>query len=417
MSELWSTLPVVGSAICAAALHITRKCHGRWTADSSAGVQKLHEGQPPRVGVIPILVGAVAGVVALSMNTSGGRAGLVAAEAASLLLAVLLCALPATAMGLLEDLTKRVRARWRLLAPAVGVLLAAVLLQAVIPRVGIPWVDQWVQWAPVGLAVTMLMVVGFTHAMNLVDGLNGLASGLSVLMLAATGWVCHQLGDAALAQVCWVLALSVLGFMVLNFPRGLVFLGDGGAYFLGFALALVWVLLLVRNPEGASPWFVMAVAFHATMETIFSIVRRKLRRRPKNATAPDRLHFHSLVLRRRVRARVNAFVQKRLGSRSSKPWMANALSSVLVLASASVPVMLAVLWPGKDLWGLVACTVGVGLYLMAYSHMVRFGWSRPRGGVAPASAHASLRLRGQSSANDSMLPLPEPARVGSGPRG
>ncbi|MBL8330539.1 MAG: glycosyltransferase family 4 protein [Rubrivivax sp.] len=347
------------SVACAALLHFSHGWHSHWTSDTSKGIQKHHHGNPSRVGLIPIGVGSLAAVW-LMANSGDSEA----AKAADLLATVLICAAPAALIGLAEDITKRIRARWRLLGPMLGVCLGAILLGALLPRAGVPGLDSLLGYWPVALLATMLMIVGFTHAMNIVDGLNGLASGLAVLMLLATAAAAFVLGDTPIMMVCCALAAAVLGFMFLNFPRGLIFLGDGGAYFLGFVLALIWVVMVARHPGEISPWFIMAVAFHPTMETIFSIVRRKLRRHPRPATAPDRLHLHTLLMRRRTRP---ALAQ-------APRWVPNAGAACIVLACALVPMMMALMAPGRDAWGAAICLLGVLLYLGLFRHMVRFGW-------------------------------------------
>lgn len=138
--------------------------------------------------------------------------------------------------------------------------------------------------------------------MNIVDGLNGLASGLAMTMLAVTAAAAFRVDDSAVMVIALSLLGSIGGFYAFNFPSGRLFLGDGGAYFLGFVLVELWILLVMRNPGEVSPSFIVALAAHPTIETIFSIVRRRiLRHRPRNATAPDRLHLPTLILRRRSR--------------------------------------------------------------------------------------------------------------------
>jgi UDP-GlcNAc:undecaprenyl-phosphate/decaprenyl-phosphate GlcNAc-1-phosphate transferase len=377
-----SLLLVATVATAAAALLIvaTKHLHQRWTADFEAsGVQKQHKGSPPRVGGLALGVGALVAVVVVDQASAPGTA-----EAASLFGSLLLCSGPAVLSGLADDLFKGVRARWRLLGAAVATLLAVLVLGAVVPSVGLPALDVAVQWLPVGLALTLLLVVGFTHAMNIVDGLNGLSSGLALLMLCTTAYVAYGVGDAALAQVCLALAAVVLGFVVVNFPRGPLFLGDGGAYFLGFSMAVVWVLLLVRNPGEVSPLFCIAVAFHPTMETIFSIIRRKLRRRQRDATAPDRLHLHSLVYRRKARLALSRFPW-------AESWVANALASLMVLTMAAAPTLLAALYPARASWQLGVVVLFAVLYFISFKRLVGFGSFRVAAGAQASAASSTLQ--------------------------
>ncbi len=294
----------------------THRWHVLWTGDFAAvGVQKHHTGSPPRVGIVPIGAGVSSGVLLLFTGDLSSPASADCAQAARYLLLILVASLPVVALGLAEDITERIPARARLIAAAVSAAAAIVLLGTRVVRVDVPGLEGLVTYAPVSVLLTLLVVSGHTHAMNIVDGLNGLTGGIAVLGLSATAFVCWRLGDAVLVDVCIVLALSVAGFLVLNFPHGRVFMGDGGAYFEGFALVQVWLLLLSRHPE-VSPWYVVAVAFHPTMETVFSIYRRKLQRaRLGGVMSADRLHLHSLLYHRRALP----FARRRPGCRAGRP--------------------------------------------------------------------------------------------------
>jgi UDP-GlcNAc:undecaprenyl-phosphate/decaprenyl-phosphate GlcNAc-1-phosphate transferase len=350
-------------------IHATAPYHRRWTADpAGSGVQKQHHGSPSRVGLLPILLGVIAGLFCMAQPGSF--------DGVRLELLLLASALPAALTGLLEDVTKKIRARWRLLAPAVGTVLAMMWLDAGIPKLGVPILDTLLAYWPIVVLSTILMVVGFTQAMNIVDGLNGLSSGLAILMLCVTAWAAHLAGDAFIARSALLLAAATLGFWVINFPRGLMFLGDGGAYFLGFVLAVLWVMLLVRNPDAISVWFVLAVASHPTIETIFSIVRRRfLRARPRAATAPDRLHLHSLMFRRRTRALLTPT------QRRSWPWAMNSLASALLLVTASLPMLLAAVNPAAGSWNLAVLALSILAYLVQFHLLTQFKGPRlPRFG-------------------------------------
>ncbi len=89
---------------------------------------------------------------------------------------------------------------------------------------------------------------------------------------------------------------ATLGFFLWNYPFGYIFLGDGGAYFLGFISATMGVLLVNRHPD-VSPWFPLLLLLYPVWETIFSIYRRKfLKKSPPHM--PDAIHFHQLLYKR-----------------------------------------------------------------------------------------------------------------------
>jgi len=361
--QAWQIAGVGAASLAAAALVVaTQRWHGRWTSDfQDSGVQKHHSGNPPRIGFVPIFVGLLAALYFLAGGTT-------ATDAATygFLLNIGLASTPIVLLGLVEDVTKKVSPRLRLLGALAAGAVAMFLFDNHITRVNVPGLDQLVQWAPIALALTMLMVGGFTNAVNIVDGLNGLASGLAVLMLAATAYVASTVGDTVVLNLCAVLAMAILGFMALNFPRGLLFLGDGGAYLIGFALVQIWMLLLMRNPE-VSTWFVVAVAFHPTMETIFSMYRRRIHRGRGGAfTQADRLHLHTLVYRRRM-----------LGMLQRMPWMdkwvPNSSASLAVLAFGGLPMLAVSFAPTTTWWCVLVLLTATAAYLLWFRMLVGFG--------------------------------------------
>lgn len=385
----WWQLAGIGAASLAAAavLVVTQRWHNHWTGDfQDSGIQKHHTGSPPRVGALALAAGLVLALFMLAQAADTASRG-----AYTLLLGVCVASLPAVVLGLADDLTKRVPPRARMLGAAVAGVAAMLMFQGYVPRVNIPGLDALVTIGPVAVLLTLLMVCGFTNAMNIVDGLNGLSGNLALMMLAATGFAALWAGDLTIVTVCLVLAAAIAGFLVANFPRGLIFLGDGAAYFIGFALAQVWMLLLARNAD-ISTWFVVAVAAHPTMETVFSMYRRRIHRGRGGAfTQADRLHLHTLVYRRRTRS----LLQRHPGMRC---WVPNALASLQVAGFAALPMVAACLAPTSTAW----CASVLGAYVVGYvlwfRKLVWFGrMFRPEAPVAaealqpsaPAAANAN----------------------------
>src|SRR5450432_442468 len=128
---------------------------------------------------------------------------------------------------------------------------------------------------PFAIALTLLCVTGVANAINIIDGFNGLASMCVMMMMLGIAYVAFQTGDEFIASTALIAAGSVLGFFVWNFPAGLIFLGDGGAYFLGFFIAEVSILLVNRNAS-VSPIFPVLLCAYPIFETIFSIYRKRV---------------------------------------------------------------------------------------------------------------------------------------------
>ena len=320
------------------------RSHGHFFMDHDvSGPQKFHARPVPRIGGVSIFGGLLAAQLALLFGQPDvARSGLL----------LLACGSVAFAAGLIEDLTKRVSPGKRLLATAISALFAAWALGSLITRTDIPGLDWLVSFGGAALLLTVFAVAGIANSVNIIDGFNGLASMCVVIMLAALAYVGFQVGDPVVGALALAGIGAVLGFFVWNFPAGLIFLGDGGAYFLGFYVAEVALLLLVRNPQ-VSPLFPLLVCFYPVFETLFSIYRRKfLRAVPPSM--PDGIHLHSLIYRRVMRWAVGDKSAKALTRRNSMTspvlwmlcmlsvipavlfWHSSALIAVFLLAFALV---------------------------------------------------------------------------------
>jgi UDP-N-acetylmuramyl pentapeptide phosphotransferase/UDP-N-acetylglucosamine-1-phosphate transferase len=268
--------------VCCVVIRFQR-VHARYSFDPVAsGPQKFHATPTARVGGVALAAALVGGVVAT--NAPSGLALLV------------LAAVPAFAGGFAEDITKRVSVIARLVLTISAGAIAAVLVGATLDRVAVPGFDELLQYPVFAVAFTALAVAGVTNAFNVIDGYNGLAGGYAVLVLGALAWVAVQVGDPVVLTASLIMLGALLGFLVLNYPWGRIFLGDGGAYLLGFWLAELSVLLVVRNPD-VSPWFPLLLLAYPTVEMLFSIYRRTYLR-GESFGQPDALHFHHLIFTR-----------------------------------------------------------------------------------------------------------------------
>ena len=327
----------------------TQHWHGHLSMDSEKGVQKFHTSPTPRVGGIAIAVGVVAGYLFTGSNSQ------------ALLGPLILAGIPAFAFGLLEDVTKRVSVRTRLLATMACGVLGWAITGYSITGANVPGLDWLLGFTVFSVLFTAFAVGGIANAINIIDGFNGLAAGTVIIILTAFGLMATALDDYDLALVCLILTGAVAGFLLVNWPLGKIFLGDGGAYFIGFALAWLAILLLDRHPE-VSAWSPMLVCGFPILEVLFTIVRR--RRRHLSPGDPDRLHLHSLVKRRLVRALLP----------NAGKLVRNSMTGAIMWFAALVPAAIAVTWPTDTsmlVLGFVVCAV---LYSAVYARLTQFRW-------------------------------------------
>jgi UDP-N-acetylmuramyl pentapeptide phosphotransferase/UDP-N-acetylglucosamine-1-phosphate transferase len=280
-------------------------------------------------------------------------------------LKAVLCAAGAIAFGggLIEDFTKRVTPRQRMLLMVLAASITVWLADVRIVKADIGGLDSMLEFTAFSIGLTLLTVSGVSNAINIIDGFNGLASMCVAIMLAALGFVAHQVGDTTIFHLAMIGLGAVLGFFVLNYPLGLIFLGDGGAYFMGFWVAELSLLLVQRNPT-VSPMFPLLLCSYPIFETVFTMYRRKiLRGRPVGQ--PDATHLHSLIYRRLIRW---ALGQKDVSVMLRR----NSMTAPYLWALCSLGAVPAMIW-WHDSHVLQLCIVlFCCVYLMLYRAIVRF---------------------------------------------
>ncbi len=330
--------------------------------------QRFHFGHVPRLGGVAVLLGVAASWILGAAQSLWGDPG-------SLRLGGwvgwwLLALLPAVLGGIAEDLVQRLSVLYRLVLTACSGVLAVAVVGITLPRLGLPWLDAVLDLVPwLGLAIAVLAIAGLPHAFNLIDGYNGLAGMVALIVCLALAHVAMQVGDRALAALLVSLAAATAGFLVWNYPRGLLFAGDGGAYLWGVVIAIASLSLVQRNQD-VSPWFPMLLLIYPVWETVFSIYRKAAR--GVSPGVADALHFHQLIYRRIVRSVFHDDESRRLLMRNNRtsPWLWG--FTMLTVAPAvmfwnNTPVLMA------------GCGLFVVSYVAAYLAIVRFkvpGWLR-----------------------------------------
>lgn len=345
--------------LVAVLLVVTKHWHGHFSLDGLSGVQKNHNKPVPRIGGIAVFTGVLAAYLVAGP------------QEAEILSTLLLAGLPAFMFGLAEDLTKQVSVTARLLATMASGVAGWLITGITLDRLDVPYLDFLLSYTVMSVAFTAIAVGGVANAVNIVDGFNGLASGFVVFALVGIALIAGFEGDTNLAFACLAIAMAMLGFWVINWPWGQLFLGDGGSYFGGFALAWSSILLIERNAD-VSAFTPLLICVHPVTEVLFSIYRRCITKRsPGDA---DRLHLHTLMMRRVIRPTLARLYP-------DEPKMVERLRNPLtglLLALMTIPaVVLALLAIHNTVLAVVAC-VGFALgYVAIYARLVRFRWCSP----------------------------------------
>jgi UDP-N-acetylmuramyl pentapeptide phosphotransferase/UDP-N-acetylglucosamine-1-phosphate transferase len=284
-------------------------------------------------------------------------------EVAGAGLLLLLAAMPVFVAGVVDDFTQNVRPSIRLAAAFVSAALAGFLLNTWVVRIDVPLVDAAFAVPAVAVVFSVVLVAGLINAFNIIDGFNGLAGGVASLILLGITYVAFKAGDPLVLAISVTAIGAIAGFMLFNFPRGLIYLGDGGAYLLGFWIGELLILLVARNPQ-VSPWFPLLLCCYPVCEMLFSIYRRVFFRRSHPHT-PDMAHLHHLIYKRLVRWLVGPGL-------SAPHEHGNALTSPYLWIITSVGVAPAVMFWQNTLVLQIGCVVFAVAYVYAYMRIVRF---------------------------------------------
>ncbi len=281
------------ATVLAAIPLIIRVARSRGWVDEP-GVRKVHSQAMVRVGGIGIVVGLLAGTVTLLATQPDMLSSFFADWSQGMV--VIGAVLASFVIGFADDL-KGLRARHKLLAQlviavtvcALGVRIEELPLfresAASIP----PW--AWMSWP-----FTILWIIGVTNALNLIDGLDGLASGMAAIACAVLAVIGFSLDQVAVASIALAMCGALIGFYAFNRHPAKLYMGDCGSLSLGMFVAVASVSLLNGVPGASARHFsiiILAIGI-PTLDVLYCMVRRMLERR--SPFSPDRGHIHHRLL-------------------------------------------------------------------------------------------------------------------------
>lgn len=341
LMQSFVTLFFVSFTLCTVIILASGYGFSRRGALDEAAIQSAHRGFVPRAGGLAIYISIFAlipllsfGFIPLSVvfNLDTGR-----------IAALILSTVPVFLVGLAEDLGYAMSSKARLIASAVSGCLAILLFEVWLTNLGVPGVDMLLTLTPFAILFTVFAAVGVVNAFNLIDGLNGLSSFVTISVALSLSIIAFNAGSIQTTIFLVLLVASVLGFMIFNFPMGKIFLGDGGAYALGHLL--VWsAIILINNSVTVSPFAILLIFFWPVADTGLAIWRRWKLGNPTDR--PDRLHFHQLAMR---------FLEIRFFGRDRRE-ISNPVATLVLVPLISVPQILGVLF-WNNFFATVWCTI------------------------------------------------------------
>lgn len=253
------------------------------------GARKIHNGNIPRLGGVGIAVSFMLSIAVLGLFQ---KSLIHDFSEKYRLWPVIVSGSMMFILGLIDDLVD-LRARFKF-----GIqLCAAVLLISVGFRfrvVPVPWGDGMLDFGIFSYPLTLIWIIGITNALNLIDGLDGLAGGISFIASLSFGIFFWAQDFMLSAEICFILSGAAAGFLLYNEPPARIFMGDSGSLFLGFCLAVL--PLLGQSDKGAEIGLVSASTILAIpiFDTFAAMYRR--RRAGVSFFTADKMHLHHVLL-------------------------------------------------------------------------------------------------------------------------
>lgn len=273
-------------------LILTSKWHGKLSMDHDmSGAQKYHTVPTPRIGGLSIFL-TVWIVCAY---------GYFYKYPWSIYMFKML--IPASIIfmaGFLEDTTKIITPNMRILMKIIAIILGVYLVHSIqlLHHTGISWLDYILQYQVLAFLITVFAIVGLTNSLNIIDGYNGLCLTTFMTIMIASYLIVKSTGYHNIDVVAKIFVAATFGLIVFNYPKGKIFLGDGGAYFLGFVSSISLLEMTQKVPNYCELTSLLLMIYPFS-ETILAIYRKKFIRK-KSAFQPDGLHFHMVVYKRLI---------------------------------------------------------------------------------------------------------------------
>jgi len=243
--------------------------------------QRLHQDEVPRIGGVIIYV--ILTIIAFVAFDS------------DLLNIILISAIPIIFIGAKEDLLHNTSPKLRLVFMIVSASLFIYLLPSNLPEIDFPVINQVLSFSILKEIFFIFSILVIINGNNLIDGVNGNMALTNIVQLFVLAILASTVNDSQTAEVCLILMLVLIIFLIFNFPFGKIFGGDAGAYFYGFSISASTIYLFGKYDQLLS-WNAVLILVYPSIELLFSFIRKKIFE-SKSPFTPDAKHLHSIIFR------------------------------------------------------------------------------------------------------------------------
>lgn len=242
--------------------------------------RKVHTNVMPRLGGLAIFASFIIGILIIQPDSSYH-------------LPIVLGSIVILLTGMIDDI-KEISPKVKLLGQIIAALIVVVMGDITVSYINLPFGLGTINFGIFSIPITMLWIVGVTNAINLIDGLDGLAAGVSTIALFTIAGMAMVMGNAYVMVIALILAAGSLGFLAFNFHPAKIFMGDSGALFLGYMISVL-SLLGFKNVTFISLIIPIIILGVPISDTFFAIIRRLVNKQP--LSAPDKSHLHHCLMR------------------------------------------------------------------------------------------------------------------------
>jgi UDP-GlcNAc:undecaprenyl-phosphate GlcNAc-1-phosphate transferase len=250
----------------------------RWNALDLPDERKVHTGAIPRVGGIAMVAGAVLPIL-LWADLTRPVTGLLYGVAVLLV------------FGVLDD-RFNLDYRWKFFGQLAAALLVVLWGGVIVERLDLFWIDGIPHW--IGIPLSVVFLVGVTNAINLSDGLDGLAGGTTLLSLAVIAVLAYLAGATTLLLIGMAVCGSILGFLRFNTHPAQLFMGDTGSQFLGFSAGVLALVVTQQAAPGLSATLPLLILGLPILDTL-TVMSQRIRE-GRSPFSPDKNHLHHRLL-------------------------------------------------------------------------------------------------------------------------
>ena len=243
-----------------------KKFYQKLGLKSYQAIQRIHLDETPRLGGLIFILSLASYVLYSNIN-----------ESILFLKLILISLLPIIIIAFKEDIFHNVEPAIRLLSLLFAGWLFRVQFIGPFPILAdLPLINKLLLLQGGVSFFYILGIVAIANGMNLIDGVNGLCGAVAFSILFALLFLSYKTNDLVMLSAIFAVIIILLPFIIFNYPYGKIFLGDLGAYGLGFIVSILTILFFGRHPE-ISPWGAVLILIYPATELGFSILRRAVK--------------------------------------------------------------------------------------------------------------------------------------------